>query len=59
MLFGMWNHLVDFYKVCSNYIPVAKNDPAPRGEGDEMFYIGLYKENVMNYSCLKPQGLEP
>ena len=28
-------------------------------EGGEMFYISLYKENVINYSCLKPQGLEP
>ena len=40
-IFGMKHHLVSVYQLCSNYIPWAKNGPAPRGH---MFYIGLYRE---------------
>ena len=29
LIFGMKHHLVDFYKVCSNYAPGAKNGPSP------------------------------
>ena len=29
LVFGMKLHLVDFYQVCSNYNPGAKNGPAP------------------------------
>ena len=29
LIFGMQYHLVNFYQVCSNYSPGAKNDPAP------------------------------
>ena len=25
----------------------------------QMFYVGLYRENVKQYSCLKPQSLVP
>ena len=39
LIFGMKHHLVNLYKVCSNYIPWAKNGP-PRGH---MFYIDLYR----------------
>ena len=28
----------------------------PQGQ---MFYIGLYMENMKKQSCLKPQGLKP
>ena len=28
----------------------------PRGQ---MFYVGLYRDNVKKSSCLKPQGLVP
>ena len=28
-IFGMKHHLVNLYQVCSNYIPGAKNGPAP------------------------------
>ena len=41
LIFDMYYHLVDFYQVCSNYSPVAKNGPDP---GGRMFYIGLYRE---------------
>ena len=44
----MYYHLVDLYKVCSNYPPVAKNGPAP---GVYVLHIGLYMEKS---SCLKP-----
>ena len=37
----MLYYLVDLFQVCSNYIPGAKNGPAPWGH---MFYIGLYRE---------------
>ena len=40
LIFGMDHHLVDFYQVCSNYIPGPKM-AHPRGS---MFYIGIYKE---------------
>ena len=30
LIFGMHNHLVDLYQVCSNYAPGAKDSP-PRG----------------------------
>ena len=40
LIFGMKHHLVNFYQVCSNYIPGAKNGP-PKGSH---VYIGLYKE---------------
>ena len=26
---------------------------------DQMFYIGLYRENMKKLSCLIPQGIEP
>ena len=42
LIFCIKHHLVDFYQVCSNYIPEAKM-AWPRGH---MFYIGLYRENV-------------
>ena len=29
LIFGMKHHLVNLYQVCSNYIPGAKNCPAP------------------------------
>ena len=29
LVFGMKLHLVDFYQVCSNFTPGAKNGPAP------------------------------
>ena len=29
LIFGMKHHLVNLYQVCSNYIPWAKNGPAP------------------------------
>ena len=38
-LICMLNHLVDFYQVCSNYAPWAKNGQAPQGSH---VYIGLY-----------------
>ena len=41
LIFGMYNHLVDFYQVCSNCPPGAKNCPVP---GGHIFYIGLYRE---------------
>ena len=28
LIFGMYHHLVDFYQVCSNYVPGAKNGSA-------------------------------
>ena len=40
LIFGMKHHIVDFYQVCSNYTPGAKNGPA-RGH---MFFISLYRE---------------
>ena len=39
LIFGMKHHLVDFYKVCSNYSTGAKKDP-PEGH---RFYIGFYR----------------
>ena len=29
LIFGMYHNLVDFYQVCSNYVPGAKNGHAP------------------------------
>ena len=29
LTFGMHHHLVDHFRVCSNYTPGAKNGPAP------------------------------
>ena len=37
----MKHHRVNLYQVCSNFIPGAKNGPAP---GDQMFYVGLDRE---------------
>ena len=37
-------------------MPLGPKKALPRGH---MFYIGLYRENVKQSSCLKPQGLEP
>ena len=31
LIYGMEHDLVDFYQVCSNYLPGAKNCPAPLG----------------------------
>ena len=39
LIFGMKHHLVNFYQVCSNYIPGAKMT-CPQGN---MFYIDLYR----------------
>ena len=39
LTFGMKHHLVDFFQVCSNDVPVPKW-PHP---GGHMFYIGLGK----------------
>ena len=51
LIFGMYNHLVDFYQVFfSNYFSVAKKG-LPRGH---MFYIGLCRENMNKSSCLIP-----
>ena len=33
LIFGMQHHLVDLYKVCSNYAPGTKNGPAPGAPG--------------------------
>ena len=44
LIFGMYHHLVDLYRVCSNYTPGAHNGPVPRGH---MFNIGLYRENMI------------
>ena len=43
LIFGMKHHLVDFYQVCSNHTPGAKNAPHP---GGHMLYIGLNREKV-------------
>ena len=40
LIFGIWHHLVDLYKICSNYSPGDKNGPT----SSHMFYIGLYRE---------------
>ena len=40
LIFGMKHHLVNLYRVCSNYIPGANNGP-PRVY---LFNIGLYRE---------------
>ena len=50
LIFGMWNHLVVFYQVCSNYALRAKMAPP----GGHMFDIGLYRENMKKSPCLKP-----
>ena len=51
-----WHHLVDLYHVCSNNAPGAKSGPAL---GVTCFtWVNLYRENITNYSCLEPQGLE-
>ena len=41
LIFDIYDYLVNFYQVCSNYIPGAKNGPAP---GVTCFYIRLYRE---------------
>ena len=41
LIFGMKNHPVNLYQVCSNNIPWAKKGLAP---GVTLFYIGLYRE---------------
>ena len=40
-IFDMKHHLVNFYQVCSNYIPGAKKLPRPRGH---MLCIDFYSE---------------
>ena len=56
LIFGMKHRLVDFYQVCSNYPPEAKNGPTP----GVTCFTWAYKGRAMKKSsCLKPQGLEP
>ena len=42
LIFGIQNHLVVLYQVCSNNGPGAKNGPALK----VAFYIGLFRENI-------------
>ena len=42
--FGMYHHLVDFYQVCANYAPGAKNGPTLGSR----VYASLYKGNLTN-----------
>ena len=57
LIFGMYHHLVDLYQVRSNFIPGAKNGPAPVVNCFTYAYIG--KKNIGNKStCLKPQDLD-
>ena len=56
LIFGMKHYLVNLYRVGSNYIPGAKNDPAPGVTYFTLAYIG---KNIKKSSCLKPYGLEP
>ena len=55
-IFGMKHHLVNLYQVCSNYIPGAKNVPAP---GSHVLHRLKYREKQKKSSCLKPYGIEP
>ena len=40
LIFGMKQHLVNFYQVCSNYTSGAKNGPAPGVTCFTKAYIG-------------------
>ena len=51
LIFGMKQRLVDFYQVCSNYTPGAKNGPAP---GVTCFTWASIGSNMKKSSCLKP-----
>ena len=42
LIFAMLHHLVNFYQVCSNYVPGAGNGP-PRGSHVS---LGLYSKNM-------------
>ena len=43
LIFGMKHHLVNFYQVCSNNIPWAKNGPVP---GATCFIKACIRENM-------------
>ena len=52
LIFGMKHHPVNFYQVCSNYIPGAKNGLPPGSHVlHRLISIG---ENIKISSCLKP-----
>ena len=59
LIFGLkQHHLVNFYQVCSNYIPGAKNPPPP--SPGHMFYIDLYRgkhEKIFLSETMWPRAL--
>ena len=56
----MKHHLVNLYKVCSNYGPAAKNGPVLRSLILHLkAYTCIYKKKHKRNSCLESQGLEP
>ena len=42
----------------TKFVQIFPLGPKMAGPGDQIFYIGLYRENVKKSSCLKPQSLE-
>ena len=52
LIFGIQYHLVEFYQVCSNNSPGAKNGPAP---GDTCFTWAYIGRNMKKSSGTRPQ----
>ena len=54
LIFGMWA-----YTTFVQIMPLGPKMGPPLGvggEGDHMFFIDIYRENMKKSSCLKPQG---
>ena len=55
LLYGLKDHVVNLYQDRTKFTPGAKNFPTPGSH----ISMGLYRENVKQSSCLKPQGQFP